>query len=164
MNNIIKTALLLLAIVTALDAAAGYGSLTYNGIKFDFYFSGTGENAVGDYAQVAQHPHSFTGPANIPASVTYEYQYVSGYDSQGDAIFATRNLTAPVTIIGEYAFDGCRQLTSVTIPNTVTTIGKGAFRNCYNMESATIPSSVTSIPENGFAGCSSLTNVVITNL
>ena len=33
-----------------------------------------------------------------------------------------------VTTIGNYAFDKCSYLTSVTIPNSVTTIGKGVFR------------------------------------
>ena len=63
---------------------------------------------------------------------------------------------APITQIGDYAFDGCSCLTSVTIPNSVTTIGNYAFAYCYNLTSVTIPDSVTYIGEGAFVGCSSL--------
>ena len=49
-----------------------------------------------------------------------------------------------VTSIGDYAFESCTGLTSVTIPNSVTTIGGSAFRYCTGLTS-TIIYSVTSI-------------------
>ena len=33
----------------------------------------------------------------------------------------------PVTAIKDYAFNGCSQITSITVPNSVTSIGNGAF-------------------------------------
>ncbi|WP_288529162.1 leucine-rich repeat protein [uncultured Eubacterium sp.] len=66
-----------------------------------------------------------------------------------------------VTTIGEFAFDECSSLTSVTIPNSVTSIGGWAFSNCDSLTSATIPNSVTSIGERAFSFCSSLTSVTI---
>lgn len=36
----------------------------------------------------------------------------------------------PVTIIANYAFRGCTDLTSVTIPNSIKSIGKSVFYNC----------------------------------
>ena len=43
-----------------------------------------------------------------------------------------------VTTIGERAFSGCTNLTSITIPNDVTSIGESAFENCTNLESVYI--------------------------
>ena len=66
-----------------------------------------------------------------------------------------------VTCIGNDAFDNCRSLTSVTIPDSVTSIGDSAFRYCTSLTSVTIPDSVTSIGEDTFSGCTSLTSVTI---
>lgn len=55
------------------------------------------------------------------------------------------------TSISSGAFNSCRNISSVTIPNSVTTIEDGAFRNCSG--SITIPSSVTIIGNEAFYDC-----------
>ena len=51
----------------------------------------------------------------------------------------------------------------VVIPECVTSIGNGAFAGCTNLTSVTIPDSVKSICKEAFFGCSALTSVMIGN-
>jgi len=63
--------------------------------------------------------------------------------------------------IGIGAFDGCKDLTSITIPDSVTEIGNEAFRGCTGLTSITIPNSVTSIGLGAFQNCDSLESITI---
>ena len=71
------------------------------------------------------------------------------------------SVTYKVTSIGDNAFSGCRNLTSITIPEGVTTIGDYAFSNCSSLTSIDIPKSVTTIGSSAFYRCSSLTSITI---
>ena len=83
----------------------------------------------------------YNGEVVIPDSVTYE-----GY-------------TFAVTGIEDNAFDGCFELTSITIPNSVTDIGEQAFQGCTGLTSVTIGSGVTTIGTKAFNYCNALETV-----
>jgi len=81
--------------------------------------------------------------------------------SGGDVTIPSTLGGATVTNIGQYAFQCCYSLTSVTIPQGVTSIGQNAFERCSNLTSITIPQSVTSIGRTAFLLCSGLTSITI---
>jgi len=81
--------------------------------------------------------------ADIPSSVIYNGE------------------TYKVTSIGYLAFEYCRNLKSVTIPDGVVSIGSVAFSICQSLESITIPNSVTTIESGAFQGCKALTSITI---
>jgi hypothetical protein len=62
---------------------------------------------------------------------------------------------------GHYAFKGCFNLSSVTIPNGVRFLGIDAFAGCFNLSSVTIPDGVTTLNANIFSGCYNLLKVNI---
>jgi len=61
-----------------------------------------------------------------------------------------------VTKIGDKAFEGCKKLTCVHIPDSVTSIGYGAFYDCCSLTTIHIPNSVTLIGDSAFSGCSEI--------
>lgn len=67
----------------------------------------------------------------------------------------------PPTSIGDYAFQYCSNLSSITIPNSVETINKSAFYGCSTLSSIAIPESVISIKESAFYNCKSLTEITL---
>ena len=83
----------------------------------------------------------YCGDVVIPDSVTYE------------------GTTFAVTGIEGNAFDGCYELTSITIPNSVETIGEQAFQGCTGLTSVTIGSGVTAIGAKAFNYCNALETV-----
>ena len=81
----------------------------------------------------------------------------------GDIVIPSTLGGCPVTAIGDCAFSGCKNLTSISIPDSLTTIGAEAFYTCYNLTSISIPDSVTYIGIDAFRSCS-LREVYITDL
>ena len=66
-----------------------------------------------------------------------------------------------VKSIRDWAFYGCKFLTSIEIPDSVESIGKWAFYNCTSLKSIEISENVKSIGYKAFWDCKSLTNVDI---
>ena len=73
----------------------------------------------------------------------------------------TTTIPKTVTSIGNYAFYGYENLTSITIPDSVTSIGDCAFEYCIELTSVTIGAGVTRIGDSAFFGCSGLTSIII---
>ncbi|HEY8365460.1 MAG TPA: leucine-rich repeat domain-containing protein, partial [Haloplasmataceae bacterium] len=73
------------------------------------------------------------------------------------------SITIPkgVTSIGNYVFSYCTSLESIILQEGLTTTSKGLFTNCESLISITIPEGITSIGESTFYNCISLTSVIL---
>ena len=80
---------------------------------------------------------------------------------QGCTNLSSVTISNNVTSIDNCAFDRCTSLTNVTISSGMTEIGYLVFGKCTSLKNVEIPSSVTSIGTYAFSGCTSLTNVTI---
>lgn len=63
----------------------------------------------------------------------------------------------PVTKILDYAFSDCKNLTSISIPDTITHVGTYAFNGCSSLTSLVLPSSVRVIDSFGY--CKALESI-----
>ena len=66
-----------------------------------------------------------------------------------------------VVAIGKRAFEDCRNIESVTIPDGIVSIGQDAFVGCWALERVDFPASLLEIGHNIFWYCHSLTNVAV---
>ena len=87
------------------------------------------------------------------------------YDSPwcADTRIKTLIIDEGVTSIGDRAFQDCRNLSNVKLPNSLTLIYNDAFSNCTSLASVIIPDSVTSIGDDAFEGCISLKSIEISD-
>ena len=113
----------------------------------------------------------YTGVEEEILSIPETFQDVDGtwYKVTGigyTAFYMCKNLasvTIPnsVTEISSWAFGGCEQLTEIHIPDSVTQLGDSVFVGCTNLKSVSLPVSITSIQSQTFWGCSNLANLLV---
>lgn len=82
---------------------------------------------------------------------------------ENELVLGCENTVIPdeMTSIGEYAFDGCVNLSSISIPNGVTNIGYDAFGGCSGLSSITLPDHLVSIGDLAFGDCTGLKSIII---
>ncbi len=67
----------------------------------------------------------------------------------------------PVTSIGDYAFDGCGNIVSVTIPEGVVRIGDSAFSNNHSLNEVSLPKGIIDIGMSAFSATGITNNMQI---
>ena len=103
------------------------------------------------------------------AEVTYFVDINHGGDNSstyiGDIVIPTKvqyeGVEYSVESIGNSAFGGCKDLSSVSIPTSVTSIGAGAFYECFGLSSLTIHQYVTNVGIGVLQGCSGINSIVV---
>ena len=73
------------------------------------------------------------------------------------------SISGSITSIGNGAFQGCTELTGITIPGSISSIGWGAFQGCTGLANIAMPNNVTSIGAQAFDGCTGLTGITISD-
>lgn len=119
-------------------------------------------------AEVVKSPNKYKGSITIPESVTYggkTYRVtIIGYTAfSGCKELTSIVLPNCIEVFEDYAFQFCTKLTSFTFPNSLKKIGNYAFQNCTHLKSIDIPNSVESIGVNSFCGCWDLNTVRLSN-
>jgi hypothetical protein len=119
------------------------------------YYTGGNITVAGDSNLIAENIKN--GVSIFGVNGNYEG---SGDTSVEDGLI-TKTLTSctndRVTTIGNYAFQSCSRLTTVSFP-VATTIGNHAFYYCFSLTTVSFPA-VKTIGSYAFSGCSSLTTV-----
>lgn len=80
-------------------------------------------------------------------------------ESGGDAYYVSYSCRTMDDELGDYAFYGCKSLTSLFLPSSIISIGYYAFEDCSSLTSLSVPFGVTSIRDRAFSGCKSLTGL-----
>lgn len=133
--------LLFFAVCSSIFSASAY-DFEYNGL----YFNIVSSNDL--TCEVCGHSDYYTesGNLNIPATIengeTYTVIGVADYSFEGNESYTFNDIDGywnldissisfPSTIqyIGKYAFDSCKKLRGINLPESVVEIGEGAFRN-----------------------------------
>lgn len=123
-------------------------------------------NPKDNTAKVDPNEEKYAGAIEIPMQITHDgvsYRVTRIGDNAFQGCKELTSVVIPegVTSIGKFAFDTCEKLTSVVIPNSVTTIEQSAFVRCMALQSITIPNSVTTIGMAAFWWCTSLESIDI---
>ena len=110
--------------------------------------------SIGSYAFSSTEWYS-----NQPNGVVYLDNYLLGY--KGEKPSGELKIVEGTRLLADDAFYNCKDLTSVTIPNTVKNIGNSTFSSCSGLTSITLPNGLTNIGYSAFSGCIGLTSVTI---
>lgn len=115
-----------------------------------------GVTSIGDSAFFNCGGLASAGP--IGGGYDYEFGWTESIPANAfNGCYDLTDVTIPEGVkgIGIVAFGDCG-LTSVKIPDSVTSIESAAFRFCYDLTSVTIPESVTDMGESVFYRCGGL--------
>ncbi len=144
--------------LTIPNSVTSIGSKALDGTK---WYDNQPDGVV--YAGKVLYKYKGTMPSNTKIDIKEGTTGIAASAFNGCSDLTSLTIPNSVTNIGGSALRGCSGLTSITIPNSVTSIGYSVFSSCSGLTSITIPNSVTSIGGSAFSGCSGITSIIIPN-
>lgn len=87
---------------------------------------------------------------------------ISAYAFSGCDNLVSITLPDCISYIGVSAFKGCTKLTSITLPKNLTSINSAVFSGCEQLKNITLPEGLLNIGSNAFRYCKSLTSITLT--
>ncbi len=137
--------------VISIESYAFNGCSSFNSIVIPDSVFNVGQFVFGDTGY-------YNDASNWENNVLYIDSFLIDAKNSISGYYAIKNDTK--NIVGS-AFKNCKNLVSVTIPNSVISIGDCAFFECTSLTSITIPNSVTHIGDSVVGGCTRLTSIII---
>ena len=125
------------------------------------YYDVKGKNAI-----VVSGDTKYTGHISIPSVVSnggvdYTVTEIGNFAFDECADLDSVTLPSSLESIGMYSFTKCTSLRTISIPNNVSSIGTYAFWGCVNIVSITLPSALKSLESHTFYECSNLKAIII---
>ena len=118
----------------------------------------SGQTLYLDYIDHVLRRCKIVHPANSTSNPWDGYTKPTGQLILPTSVVSPTNfLTYSIVSVGEYAFYGCEEITSVSIPSQFTSIGNRAFYGCSGITGTlALPNQLTSIGSYAFYNCSGL--------
>ena len=136
--------------VTCIGDSAFYNCTGLNSISIPNSVASIGRNAFYNTAWFDNQPDGVV----YAGKVAYAYK---GTMPKGTELVLKEGTLG----IASYAFSGCHNMASFTIPNSVKCLGNHSFISCTGLTSAFIPKNVTTIGIAPFDRCEGLENIVV---
>ena len=100
----------------------------------------------------------YNDDSNWENGVLYIENYLIEAEREISGYYEVKNGT---TVIANYAFSGCDELTEVFLPDSIIALGSDVFTWCDNLEKINLPDTIQEIGSSAFYKCYSLESIVL---
>ncbi len=138
------------------------GCLSLQTLTFGSSLSSLGFAALYDCSGLMNLSVPFAGDGGEHPYMGYVFGATEVDFSKGFYPERLRKITvsAPCTVLGNFAFYECSSLYEIILPEGLKTIGIRAFSGCVSLREVTLPRSLDRIGESAFSGCKTLSKIV----